>query len=470
MSDFLGLMSENGYFVYPKSVRAVAGGRVFVACKDGRKFVGVEGGLKLSTPVFEREEVALYELSWENYLSLCSVLPIRPSVCDKVASVGTGDRLGLGSAAHLTSLEKYPVFPVIAQQSPRELVRTDRTFNSVLLDAVMGWLESGYAGAFGADADHIKDEEYLRKAAEIGYSMYTLDVSDWLLDVSGLSPAEISEKAAGLLPLSKKIISECAGMKVAGTDYVISDEELTKSALIYEKSMEQIRHFDSVIREYLKEFNLEVSIDEGTRDTTPEDHLFSAEYLRRSGVDFWSVAPKFPGEFQKGVDYIGDMSVLSESMKVHAAICRQLKGYRISLHSGSDKFSIYPMFGKVMDWNFHLKTSGSTWLQAIKLIARADVPLFTDLYKICLDSLVESKKAYHVYITPSDFPATPPADVLTFFDTNEVRQLFHISYGVLLELRRTEMYEILRKNEKGHYDLIIEHFDRHLDLVMKDRP
>ena len=465
------LLERDGYHVYSPSIRSVKGGSLFVAKSDGKKFVGVAGSAKLTDPVFATrtasgEDVNLYALTWENYKILQGMLPIAPSPCDKPASFGTGDRLGLVTTAHLEVLDKYPIFPVVAQQSPRELARTQRTFKSVLLDAVMGLLESGYTGAFGADADHIKDEQYLREGAEAGYSMYTLDVSDWLQDLCGLSAGDIAEKAGKLSPLSREIVSSCAGMVVEGTDYAMSLDELNKSALIYERSMGQIKHFDSVIKEYMKKFDLEVSIDEGSRDTTPEDHLFVTEYLHRNGIDFKSLAPKFPGEFQKGVDYMGDFATLEESMKIHASLARQLKGYRLSLHSGSDKFSVYPLFGKVTGENFHIKTSGTSWLQAVKLIASADVPMFKDLYSLCLENLDESKKAYHVYITHDHFPAeVPEGNVLEFFDMRDVRQLFHISYGVLLDNRKAQIFDTLRANEYEHYAFVGEHIDKHLKLI-----
>ena len=183
---------------------------------------------------------------------------------------------------------------------------------------------------------------------------------------------------------------------------------------------------------------MEVSIDEGSRDTTVEDHLFVAEYLHRSGVDFGSLAPKFPGEFQKAVDYAGDMAALDKSVRTHAELARSLGGYRLSLHSGSDKFSVYKLFGEATQGNFHIKTSGTSWLQAVKLVAHSEPALFRELYALALAALPENKKAYHVYITPQHFPAEPPAEVMEFFAIPDVQQLLHISYGTLLDARRDE--------------------------------
>ncbi len=163
------LLKEKGFSVYEKSVRKTDAGHIFVANKSGDKYVGVatsgdaikmpekhnEGSGKLDSG----ETVTLHPLSWENYSELKKHLPLVPQVCDKTGSFGSGDRLGMATAAHLAAEEKFDIFPVIAQQSPRELEKCERDFKDVLLKAVMGVLESGYTGSFGADADQIKDEK-----------------------------------------------------------------------------------------------------------------------------------------------------------------------------------------------------------------------------------------------------------------------------------------------------------------------
>ncbi|HOJ92583.1 MAG TPA: tagaturonate epimerase family protein, partial [Dictyoglomaceae bacterium] len=180
------------------------------------------------------------------------------------------------------------------------------------------------------------------------------------------------------------------------------------------------------------------------------------------GVEFTSLAPKFPGEFQKGVDYKGDIKRFGEELKKHYALTKALEGYRLSLHSGSDKFSVYPVFYKVTEGNFHIKTSGTSWLEAVKTIASYNPDLFLDLYEIALDDLEESKKAYKVDIKREDFPKEIKEELLAFLERKEVRQLFHISYGVLLDYKRNEMFKVLNDHEKEHYDFVEENIRKHL--------
>jgi len=300
--------------------------------------------------------------------------------------------------------------------------------------------------------------------------MYTLDVSDWLGDVAGLSDSDAIGKARSLSETGQAVIANLSGRKISvpgEPDYAFSESELSRSALVYERSMLECIRFRGVINSEISDFDLEVSIDEGARDTTPEDHAFVAQFLHDSGVDFTSLAPKFPGEFQKAVEYSGDVARLTTSMRTHGAIARAMGGYRLSLHSGSDKFSVYPLFAEATDGNFHIKTSGTSWLMAIKLVASQDKKLFTELYRLCLDNLAESKKAYHVYITPDIFPKEAPEDVVSFYDKPDVRQLFHISYGVLLDAKKAEIFDVLARNEAEHYKYVTEHIGNHLRLALK---
>jgi len=468
----LALLNEQGFSLYDNSVRKTTGAcEIFVVSRGQDKYVGASGcSDEYQDCVFSSRDVCVFPLNWANYLRLRTKAPIAPVKCSEKASFGMGDRLGLVTAAHMSAVSGLDVFPVVAQQSPRELGKTNRDWHDVLLEAALGVLESGCTRSYGADADHIKDEHYLRDAAAAGFSMYTLDVSDWLGEVSGLSDSDAVEKTRSLSDAGRAVVSQLNGKNISvanRSDYRFSEAELARSALAYEKSMLECIRLRNVIKSYVSDFDLEVSIDEGSRDTTPEDHAFVAQFLHDNGVDFTSLAPKFPGEFQKAVEYSGDTTALATSMHTHGAIARAMGGYRLSLHSGSDKFSVYPLFAEATEGNFHIKTSGTSWLMAMKLVASQDTNLFNELYGLCLDNLADSKKAYHVYITPDIFPNQPPQDVVSFYEKPDVRQLFHISYGVLLDARKTEIFDVLARNEPEHYKYVAEHIGNHLQLALK---
>ena len=466
-------LREHGLRFYPRSLRLVGEIPVAFAKYEEHRFVVCRQLLPIDKPcaVLQLGELYLYPMDWQNYLLLREALSVTAAPCDKSASFGTGDRLGMVTAAHLQALSRYEVFPVIAQQSPRELVKTGRDFREVLLSAVCGILEMGYTGKFGADADHIKHEEQLLQAIEAGYSMYTVDLSDHLRDITRLTQPEIVDKTRTLSPLSQSIVRDHVNMPLraeGGIRYTMDAERLVQSAITFEEAVQRAVRFYELLKEHLGQFDYEISIDESARVTTPEDHLYVVEYLRRSGVNLWSLAPRFPGEFQKGVDYVGDLVEVERAFRLHAALCWELQGYRLSLHSGSDKFSMYPLFREATCGNFHIKTSGTSWLQAVQVIARADAALFTALYRLCLQHLEESKQAYQVSLSADQLPPDPPADLNAFLSQPAVRQLFHISYGVLLEEAGNTICDLLYAHEREHYHLVVEHIERHLEALLSD--
>ncbi|MEJ5250611.1 MAG: tagaturonate epimerase family protein [Armatimonadota bacterium] len=463
-------LEERNIRFYPRSVRQAGDIPVAFAKHNGQGFVVSTQPLPVNgqITIIPLGDLYLYPLDWNNYLALRDMLALRPSTCDRPASFGTGDRLGMVSAAHLRAFEGHDVFPVLAQQSPRELVRTGRDFRDVLISAAAGVLETGYTGKWGADADHIKHEEQLLQAIQAGYSMYTIDVSDRLRDVTRLTQPEIVDRARTLSPLSQSIVRDHVNMRIRTEDgevYTLDAQRLVQSAITFEEALQQACRLYGILQTHLDRFDFELSIDESSRVTTPEDHVYVVEYLRRSDVKLWSLALRFPGEFQKGIDYTGDLNELGRAFRLHAALCRELQGYRLSLHSGSDKFSIYRLFREATGGNFHVKTSGTSWLQAIQLIAQTDAVLFTELYRLCLLYLEESRRGYQVSIRPEQFPPLPTGNLSDFLAQPHVRQLFHISYGVLLEEAGSAIRDLLDEHEQEHYRLVAEHIGRHLQLL-----
>ncbi len=464
MQDLDNRLSGAGYHLYPASLQALpGGGRVFVVGKGVEKFVGVDGGANLGVPIAEAAGLKLYTMSWVIYRKLGEMIGLKPGRCTKNVSFGSGDRLGMATPAHVSVVGPSKAFPVLAQQSPRELGLTHRTFRRVMLDASMGVLETGYQGDWGADADHIKAEYDLGEAIEAGYTMYTLDLSDWTTDIGEKTVEQIDADAAELSVVSRAIIAEWTGKQIAGVEF--SRGDLTESAVIYEKALQQVGVYNRKLSAGLEEYDLEISIDEGTRMTTMADHLFVAEFLRHSDIPFFSLAPRFPGEFQKGIDYVGDMEELRQSFNTHAAISRELGYYRLSLHSGSDKFSVYGMLNEATGGRFHVKTSGTSWLEAVGAVALSDRDLFARMYKTCLEKLDDNKKLYHIFITVDDFPKDLPDDIATFYKLNDVRQLFHVSYGALLDAYGEQIKGALTSAEDQHYAAIRSHIGHHLEKL-----
>lgn len=458
---------KNGFEIYNYSIRNIYNNSVCVLKKDNNKYVCFESykpinfkNVILSTNV-NNCFTYIFSLDWDNYQVLSNYISnIKPVKSNSMSSFGMGDRLGLVTAAHIRSLEKFPgIFPVVAQQSPRELEKENRSFKSVLLDAVMGILEAGYDKHFGADADHIKSEDRLREGVEAGYSMYTIDVSDLVIEAS-------EDKYDTLDKISLKIIKKYENFKLNSNyySYSIKKDKLIASAISYQEAMKKVIGYDKIISESLSNYDLEISIDEGKNTTTLEDHLYCAAYLKANEIEIFSIAPKFPGKFQKALDFQGNIEEFEKEAYLHGEISRAMGFYKLSLHSGSDKFSVYPCFKNATNNLYHIKTSGTSYLRAIILTSYINKDLFTKMYKICLDQLDYNKKFYDVRINLEDFPKTlDNINLEEFILDPNVTQLFHISYGSILDELKEELYTFLKNNEANHYSLVSSHIKRHLN-------
>ncbi|NIR63929.1 MAG: hypothetical protein GWN00_11820, partial [Aliifodinibius sp.] len=103
---------------------------------------------------------------------------------------GFGDRLGIANPAHIRSLVGSTMKPILAQQSIRELQRTERTPDEVMDAATWAALQEGYKDGFGADADHLKTTEDIDLMAQAGYTFFTIDPSEYVVNEADLLSAE----------------------------------------------------------------------------------------------------------------------------------------------------------------------------------------------------------------------------------------------------------------------------------------
>ena len=194
-----------------------------------------------------------------------------------------------------------------------------------------------------------------------------------------------------------------------------------------------------------------------------------------AGVSFATLAPRFCGEFQKGIDYIGDLAQFEKEIKVHAAIARHFK-YKLSVHSGSDKFSVFPAVGRESRGIFHIKTAGTNWLEAVRVIAQADPALYREVHGYALCAFDEARKYYHVSADLAKIPglaSLSDAELPGLFENNDCRQLIHITYGLILNKKngdgsfafRDRLYHIWRREEDAYARALERHIGKHLDLL-----
>ena len=472
--------------VYTDSVHAVGNAVVMMCRDDEKKYLLITAAGDRDLPAgFEGEKMVLDnkavavkgELTAANAAALRKYFPwtAPKSLRNVRTTVGCGDRLGLATTGHIRAARKVQISPVLAQQSMRELTMTGRTFRNVVDDACFLVFAEDYRDGYGADGDHLKTIKDIDTALAVGMPMITLDLSDVMNAAAGDWNAAAVDKAFAELPagLRDLVDAEYAGKNfVLGDNVTVALDALTarRCAVMYTSALD----FAFQVYEHLKaargdEFDLEISIDETSSPTLPGHHLFIVRELRRRGVEFSSLAPRFIGEFQKAIDYIGDLDEFDRQFKVHALIAQNYGNYKISVHSGSDKFAVYPTVRRETRHYLHLKTAGTSWLEAVTVIAQNDPALYRDMHQCALDNVEAMLKLYHITADFNKIPAVSTlsdAELPALMEMPEARQLLHINYGPILTGNlRERFFKAMHKFEDAYNARIEAHFDKHLTLL-----
>jgi len=461
-------MDYEGFNAYKRSINKKGDITVFMAKEDGGDFLVVHG----KNPGFEGKELPggnlKCPLSHKNAVALRELFPFTaPSrVLGKERSFGVGDRLGIATPGHIRLFEKYDAYPVLAQQSIRELNLTCRTYEEVLDTVTFAVFREGFKKEWGADGDHLKTASDVEYALSLGFTMITLDCSEHINN-------EVTDENAPPLPQSY-------ATQYLGKEFDIGDErlsftegELKKIVAVYGNAISfAIDIYKKFFSDGKYKADFEISIDETSTPTTPLQHYFVARELIDSGVSFATMAPRFCGEFQKGIDYVGDLAQFEKEIKIHAVIARHFK-YKLSIHSGSDKFTVFPYIGKATGNVFHVKTAGTNWLEAMRVVAQGDPALYREVHKYALEAFDEARKYYHV---TTDLMKIPDVDKLSdkelpgLFNQNDSRQLIHITYGLILTKKnadgsftfRDRLYKFWRDHEEDYAQALEKHIGKHL--------
>jgi hypothetical protein len=402
---------------------------------------------------------------------------LAPKLVGTATSGGCGDRLGIATPGHIQAIIGTGVVPYLAQQSIREMERTRRTPDQVMDCATFGVLEAGWVGGFGSDADHLKKPENVDYTMAAGFTMFTIDPGDHVdNDADKLPEADLRTKMSalpwdGLETSAKETLSRYSGKKidVAGLDLTFSEEDILRAAVKYGKAVNHTVMMYRYIKGKGKPFELEMSVDETDSPTTTLEHYYFASELRRLGAEWIGLAPRFIGRFEKGVDYIGDIPAFEKAYIEHCKVAEAFGNYKLSIHSGSDKFSIYPICAKHAKGRVHLKTAGTSYLEALRTVACVNEPLFLEILAFAIGRYEEDKKSYHVsadlakVIRPEACKHLNAPDILDQFDT---RQAFHVTFGSVLTADdgkrfKTAIMQTLREHEEKHYEIIAKHMRKH---------
>jgi tagaturonate epimerase len=465
----------NRHGVYGPSVSVYGETTVFVAAFQGRDVLVATGP---DASRFEGEQVddngIRYVISPMNHAN-AEVLrtmfphtkPVR--VLGRKRTIGLGDRLGIAGHGHLRAVSKTDVHPVLAQQSIRELTMTGRTYEDVLDAATYSVFKAGHKTGFGADGDHLKKPEDIEYALSLGFSMITLDCSDHIRS-DAPDPGKTPDPTLEAEYLDKTFSLDGADIRFDGTS-------LKRASHIYDDAISYTVHVWNTYLKDTRPADFELSIDETGTPTTPTEHFYVANELSKRGVILETLAPRFCGEFQKGIDYIGDIKAFESELDIHAAIARHF-GYKLSIHSGSDKFSIFESIGRLTRGNFHVKTAGTNWLEAIRVVAEKDPTLYREVHTYALHMFGEATKSYHVTTDLGKIPsldALSDDDLPNLFSNDDARQLIHITYGFILNRKdehgmfvfKDKLFALWNSESETYATRLDTHISKHLGLLLK---
>jgi tagaturonate epimerase len=403
-------------------------------------------------------------------------------------SIGTGDRFAHQAKAQLQACilaaEKgVDVIPVW-NKSNREhtLIGSEPRSTRQAADAAVKGLH--WDKQYFCDADHITLQTVDRFLESCDF--YTIDVADSIGHLT--TPAAVE----AFVERHPELLSP---VRLEGVDesIEITKEDLRSTA---QKFLAAVMKAGEVYRKIenskgADKFVSEISMDETDRAQTPAELLIILAAIADEHIPIQTIAPKFSGRFNKGVDYVGDAAEFEREMVLDvAAIGWAVRHYglpdnlKLSVHSGSDKFSIYPCIHRTMErfnTGVHLKTAGTTWLEELIGLAEAGgdgLKLAKDIYAEAFSHQDELCAPYATVIDirrtelPSpeevrDWSSDEYTSALRHIPSSEAynrsfRQLLHVAFKIAARMGDRYL-DLLRENEAIIAKNVTENlYERHI--------
>jgi hypothetical protein len=403
-------------------------------------------------------------------------------------SMGLGDRFGHQGHAQLKAIieagrKGFEITPVW-NKSNREHLIIGTQPSDVRKEADSVTKSSGFRKPYFVDADHINLDTVDRFTGSSDF--FTVDVASYIgkraddSDIRVFIDSAVKYTGRLEVPGIKKSL-KCSGKQLAD----ISEKYLfaaKKAGEIYRK-IEKSKGAGNFITE--------VSMDEVPQPQTPVELFFILGMLGHEGVPLQTIAPKFSGRFNKGVDYVGDplkfAREFEEDLMVVALAVKEFglpENLKISIHSGSDKFAIYPHIGSLLkkhDKGIHLKTAGTTWLEEVIGLAEAGgraLDFVKEIYKISLEKIEELCTPYadvidiNVVMLPSAVEvsswngrkfAASLRHVQSSPDYNpNMRQLIHVAYKLAAQ-KMDNYFNLLEEHEEVVSECVFDNiYNRHI--------
>ncbi|HCE06186.1 MAG TPA: hypothetical protein DEQ62_07615 [Verrucomicrobiales bacterium] len=400
-------------------------------------------------------------------------------------TIGVGDRFAHQAAAQLQACLKLAeqgidVIPVW-NKSNREHNFIGSEPQSVYDAAEAAVTALGWDKGWHVDADHINMDtvdKYL-----VCSDFFTIDVADFIGQTpEGDAVAKFVEKHSELI----------GSVTIEGIDvpFDISREYVEEVAGKYLRAVAEAGTIYRHIESNKDDFIAEVSMDETDAPQTPPELLIILAALSDEGVQLQTIAPKFTGRFNKGVDYVGDLPQFEKEFNDDlAVIAHAIAKYglpanlKLSVHSGSDKFSIYPIIGAAIrrtGAGVHVKTAGTTWLEELIGLAEAGgdgLELAKEIYAKALEN-VDAMCEPYASVIDIDSAKLPTADEVAGWSGDQYanalrhvqehsefnqhfRQLLHIAFKLAAK-EGVRYTDLLKANSKVVGKNVTENlYDRH---------
>jgi hypothetical protein len=403
-------------------------------------------------------------------------------------SFGLGDRFGHQGSAQLRAIieagKKGVEITPVWNKSNREHTTIGTQPGDVRIEADGVTKKAGFSKPYFVDADHINIDTVDRFIASSDF--FTIDVASYIGKKADQKEIDrflaSAKKYAGRLTIP--------GIK---DSFSITGDHLTRIAEKYLfaaiKAGEIYRKIEAGKGQ--DNFVAEVSMDEVPDPQTPVELFFILMMLASIKIPAQTIAPKFSGRFNKGVDYVGDPKKFAEEFEADLMVIDfAVKEFglpanlKMSVHSGSDKFAIYPRIGALVkkhNKGLHLKTAGTTWLEEVIGLAEAGgeaLGFVKDIYIHSLEKIDELCAPY-ADVIDIDKSKLPSKDEVSEWDSRkfaasvrhdqknkdynpDMRQLIHVAYKLAAH-QMDKYYSLLEKNEKIVSDCVYENiYDRHI--------
>jgi len=349
-------------------------------------------------------------------------------------SFGVGDRFAHQGIAQLTALIKAKqkginIVPVWNKSNrEHEIIHSEPSAVRTEADnavQALDWQDSYYV-----DADHINLNTVDRFIDSANF--FTLDVADYIGKPA--TDAEIQE----FISINKKYLGDLKIPSIAES-FTITEQTIQNIAHKFLFAIKEASKIYNHIATNKDDFIAEVSMDEVDEAQSPIELFFILSGLAHFNIPVQTIAPKFTGRFNKGVDYVGDINQFTKEFEQDLLVINFAiqefnlpNNLKLSVHSGSDKFAIYPIMGDLIkkhNAGIHVKTAGTTWLEEIIGLALADgeaLQLAKSIYEKAYQARSDLCKPYATVIDINEAELPTPADVNNWTSEKFVNTLRHI--------------------------------------------